>query len=68
LVSTRRSIGLPLARAEGPDKVTGATQFPADVQLPGTLVGKCLRSPYPYARCELGQRGKLTTALNHALD
>ncbi len=50
MVSTRSSIGLPLARAEGPDKVTGATQFPADVQLPGTLVGKCLRSPYPYAR------------------
>ncbi len=50
MVSTRRSMGLPLARAEGPDKVTGATQFPADVQFPGTLVGKCLRSPYPYAR------------------
>ena len=24
--------------------------YPADINLPGTLVGKCLRSPYAYAR------------------
>ena len=27
----------------------GQAIFPADVNLPGTLVGKCLRSPFPYA-------------------
>jgi CO/xanthine dehydrogenase Mo-binding subunit len=44
------TIGQPVGRAEGPEKVTGAAMYPADVHLPGTLVGKCLRSPYPYAR------------------
>jgi CO/xanthine dehydrogenase Mo-binding subunit len=44
------TIGQPVGRAEGPEKVTGAAVYPADINLPGTLVGKCLRSPYPYAR------------------
>ena len=44
------SIGQPVGRAEGPEKVTGTAVYPADVHLPGTLVGQCLRSPYPYAR------------------
>ena len=44
------TIGQPVGRAEGPEKVTGAAVYPADINLPGTLVGKCLRSPYAYAR------------------
>lgn len=44
------TIGQPVGRAEGPEKVSGTALFPADVKLEGTLVGKCLRSPYPYAR------------------
>ena len=44
------TIGQPVGRAEGPEKVTGAAVYPADITLPGTLVGKCLRSPYAYAR------------------
>jgi CO/xanthine dehydrogenase Mo-binding subunit len=44
------TIGQPVGRAEGPEKVTGTAVYPADVHAPGTLVGKCLRSPYPYAR------------------
>ncbi|MGQ4809850.1 putative xanthine dehydrogenase subunit D [Candidatus Entotheonellaceae bacterium PAL068K] len=44
------TIGQPVGRAEGPAKVTGAAVYPADIHLPGTLVGKCLRSPYPHAR------------------
>ena len=43
-------IGRPVGRVEGPEKVTGATRFAADIQLPGMLVGRCLRSPFPYAR------------------
>ena len=50
MVSTYQTIGQPVGRAEGPEKVTGAAVYPADVNLPGTLVGKCLRSPYPHAR------------------
>jgi CO/xanthine dehydrogenase Mo-binding subunit len=44
------TIGQPVGRAEGPEKVSGAAVYPADVNLPGTLVGKCLRSPFAYAR------------------
>jgi CO/xanthine dehydrogenase Mo-binding subunit len=44
------TIGQPVGRAEGPEKVSGAAVYPADINLPGTLVGKCLRSPFAYAR------------------
>jgi CO/xanthine dehydrogenase Mo-binding subunit len=44
------TIGELVGRAEGPEKVSGAAVYPADINLPGTLVGKCLRSPYAYAR------------------
>src|SRR5918995_4867886 len=44
------TIGQPVGRAEGPEKVSGGAVYPADINLPGTLVGKCLRSPYAYAR------------------
>ena len=50
MVSTHQTIGQPVGRAEGPEKVTGAVKYPADVNPPGTLTGKCLRSPYPHAR------------------
>lgn len=61
-MTTYAQIGKPLGRAEGPQKVTGATLFPADVKLPGLLVGKCLRSPFPYARL-----GAVDTAQARAL-
>src|SRR5919201_680462 len=50
MVTPYATIGQPVGRAEGPEKVSGAAVYPADINLPGTLVGKCLRSPYPYAR------------------
>ena len=50
MTSPYETIGRPVGRAEGPAKVTGQAIFPADVNLPGTLVGKCLRSPFPYAK------------------
>ncbi|MGH9892684.1 MAG: xanthine dehydrogenase family protein molybdopterin-binding subunit, partial [bacterium] len=43
-------VGRPMPRIEGPEKVSGKTLYTADVQLPGLLWGKCLRSPYPHAR------------------
>ncbi len=48
-LSPYNTIGTLVGRAEGPAKATGRALYPADVKLPGTLVGKCLRSPYPYA-------------------
>jgi len=50
VTSSYETIGRPVGRAEGPAKVTGHAIFPADVNLPGILVGKCLRSPFPYAK------------------
>ncbi len=50
MAASSATIGQPVGRAEGPEKVTGAATYPADIDLPGTLVGKCLRSPYPHAR------------------
>jgi len=43
-------IGAGVPRAEGADKVTGRAGYAADVNLPGMLWGKILRSPYPHAR------------------
>jgi len=43
-------VGKRVQRFEGFDKVTGTSQFIADIQLPGALIGKVLRSPYPHAR------------------
>ncbi len=44
------AVGKRIPRVEGPEKVTGAAQYVADLKLPGMLVGKVLRSPYPHAR------------------
>jgi CO/xanthine dehydrogenase Mo-binding subunit len=44
------TIGQPTTRIEGQEKVTGASQYTADVALPGTLWGRALRSPLPHAR------------------
>jgi CO/xanthine dehydrogenase Mo-binding subunit len=43
-------VGRSVPRAEGTDKVSGRTLYAADINLPRTLWGKILRSPYPYAR------------------
>lgn len=43
-------VGAPVPRAEGHEKVTGRTIYAADVNLPGLLWGKILRSPYAHAR------------------
>ncbi len=49
-MTTYSAIGRSVTRAEGPDKVSGSALYAADVQLPGMLWGKALRSPYPHAR------------------
>ena len=43
-------VGRSTPRVEGVAKVTGKAQYSADLQLPDTLRGRCLRSPVPYAR------------------
>ena len=50
MVATYQTIGKRVARVDGVDKVTGRARYAADIDLPGTIWGKCLHSPYPHAR------------------
>src|SRR5689334_9886006 len=43
-------VGLAIPRTEGAEKVSGRTIYTADVNLPGTLWAKIVRSPHPHAR------------------
>src|SRR5258708_14474325 len=45
-----RGIGVSVPRFDSPEKVTGRTQYVGDVQLPGLLQARLLRSPYAHAR------------------
>ncbi len=47
---THRVIGTRTPKVDGVDKVTGRSQYGADVQLPGLLVGRILPSPHAHAR------------------
>lgn len=48
--TTFKVIGTRPIRHDGEDKVTGRAVYGADVQLPGMLFGKILRSPHAHAR------------------
>jgi CO/xanthine dehydrogenase Mo-binding subunit len=43
-------VGRPTPRVEGELKVTGKALYSADLKLPDTLWGRCLRSPIAYGR------------------
>ena len=43
-------VGKSVTRPDAWDKVTGGRGYPVNVQLPGMLHGKLLRSPYAHAR------------------
>ena len=45
-----RWVGKRVPRIDGPVKVTGEAQYTVDIQLPGMLCAKILRSPLPHAR------------------
>jgi CO/xanthine dehydrogenase Mo-binding subunit len=45
-----KGVGLSIPRPDGPEKVTGRTQYVADLQPRGLLHGKLLRSPHAHAR------------------
>ena len=47
--SSYQVIGTRPIRHDGTDKVTGRATYGADIQLPGLLHGRILRSPYPHA-------------------
>ncbi len=43
-------IGTSVARHDLPEKLTGEAKYASDIQLPGMLHGKIVRSPHPHAR------------------
>ncbi|MFN4218111.1 MAG: xanthine dehydrogenase family protein molybdopterin-binding subunit [Candidatus Bipolaricaulia bacterium] len=43
-------VGKSTPRIDGPERATGKAVYTFDVQLPGMLYGKILRSPHPHAR------------------
>src|SRR4029434_6931041 len=43
-------VGKSTPRVEGVMKVTGKAHYSGDLNLPGTLWGRCLRSPIAYGR------------------
>ena len=45
-----RLLGRRIPYVEGPLKVTGRSEYTDDIQRPGMLVGRLLRSPWPHAR------------------
>jgi xanthine dehydrogenase YagR molybdenum-binding subunit len=48
--ATRTVIGTPVKRVDGPDKVTGKAKYTFDINRPGMLYARILRSPHPHAR------------------
>ncbi len=48
--ATFTTIGKPVPRIEGPDKVTGAARYSADIDLPGMLWAVNVLSPHAHAR------------------
>jgi CO/xanthine dehydrogenase Mo-binding subunit len=44
------TLGKPIAQVNARSKVLGKAIYAGDIQLPGMLHGKVLRSPYPHAR------------------
>ena len=46
----RTHIGKRISRVDGPDKVSGRAKYTYDLNRPGMLFGKVVRSPYPNAK------------------
>ncbi len=46
----RAHIGKRISRIDGPDKVSGKAKYSYDINRPGMLFGKILRSPYAHAK------------------
>ena len=44
------SLGMNVSRVDGPAKIRGWAQYTADVELPGMVYAKVLRSTYPHAK------------------
>ena len=54
-MTERKYVGHPADAVDGLDKIRGQAKFVGDIQLPGVLHAKVLRSPVPHARIEIGR-------------
>lgn len=55
-------IGKPVPRIDAPAKATGKTAYTGDLEFPGMLVGRVLRSPFAHARIvsiDMGRAARL---------
>jgi xanthine dehydrogenase YagR molybdenum-binding subunit len=43
-------LSTPVKRLDGPDKVSGRARYTYDINRPGMIFGKIVRSPYPHAK------------------
>jgi xanthine dehydrogenase YagR molybdenum-binding subunit len=43
-------LSTPVKRLDGPDKVAGRAKYTYDINRPGMMYGRIVRSPYPHAR------------------
>ena len=43
-------LSTPIKRLDGPDKVSGRARYTYDINRPGMIYGKIVRSPYPHAK------------------
>ena len=48
--ATHSVLGTKVARLDGPEKVTGRAKYTFDINRPGMLYGRIVRSPHPHAR------------------
>jgi xanthine dehydrogenase YagR molybdenum-binding subunit len=48
--ATRTVLGTSVKRLDGPEKVTGRAKYTFDINRPGMLYGRIVRSPHPHAR------------------
>ena len=50
MMTTYKNLGIKQAFVDAKEKVTGRAQYLDDMEFPGLLIGKILRSPHPHAR------------------
>jgi xanthine dehydrogenase YagR molybdenum-binding subunit len=48
--SSRTVLSTPVVRLDGPEKVTGRAKYTFDINRPGMLYARIVRSPHPHAR------------------
>ncbi len=48
--ANRTVLGTSVKRLDGPEKVTGRAKYTFDINRPGMLYGRIVRSPHPHAR------------------